>query len=187
MKRRRQLFGRMLAECCRLDSLIEALGRRGRGQHIVTMVEGGDDGDDDGEVEDEEPMTSFDSHSGRATTAKDCCSIIEPRECDHTHAHHRLIMSSPPLFERSEPHHSSSSVLLSRPLSPCLLLLLWLLKLATTTAMPLAASLLLVVGLFGAAPPPAAAMIRPSCTCIIFEDTFGKDLGTFNSPDWPVP
>ncbi|KAH7644897.1 suppressor of lurcher protein 1-like [Dermatophagoides farinae] len=34
---------------------------------------------------------------------------------------------------------------------------------------------------------PIKAAIRPSCRCIIFDDTFGKEYGVFTSPDWPVP
>ncbi|KAF7496719.1 Suppressor of lurcher protein 1 [Sarcoptes scabiei] len=34
---------------------------------------------------------------------------------------------------------------------------------------------------------PIKADIRPSCQCIIFDGTFGKDYGVFTSPDWPTP
>ncbi|KAH9414155.1 hypothetical protein DERP_014374 [Dermatophagoides pteronyssinus] len=34
---------------------------------------------------------------------------------------------------------------------------------------------------------PIKASIRPSCRCIIYDDTFGKEYGVFTSPDWPIP
>lgn len=47
------------------------------------------------------------------------------------------------------------------------------------------ALLLLFVGLLFV-PISSRAAIRPSCKCIVFDDTYGKEYGIFTSPDWPV-
>mgnify|MGYP002649239508 CR=1 FL=1 len=47
------------------------------------------------------------------------------------------------------------------------------------------ALLLLFVGLLFV--PISRAAIRPSCRCVVFDDTYGKEYGIFTSPDWPVP
>lgn len=48
------------------------------------------------------------------------------------------------------------------------------------------AFLLLLAGLLFV-PVGIRAAIRPSCKCIVFDDTYSKEYGIFTSPDWPTP
>lgn len=48
------------------------------------------------------------------------------------------------------------------------------------------AFLLLLAGLLFV-PVSIRAAIRPSCRCVVFDDTYGKEYGIFTSPDWPTP
>lgn len=48
------------------------------------------------------------------------------------------------------------------------------------------AFLLLLTGLFFV-PVSIRAAIRPSCRCVHYDDTYGKEYGIFTSPDWPTP
>lgn len=34
---------------------------------------------------------------------------------------------------------------------------------------------------------PIRATVRPSCQCVVFDDTYGNEYGVFTSPDWPIP